>query len=64
MLSPFADGLYRLVYGGLLVRLPEATAVRIGQSLFRSLPVARSGRSPSTTRGSPWTSRESGSPVR
>ena len=40
MLSPFADGLYRLVYGGLLVRLPEATAVRIGQSLFRSLPVA------------------------
>ena len=40
MLSSFADGLYRLVYGGLLVRLPEATAVRIGQSLFRSLPVA------------------------
>ena len=40
MLSPFADRLYRLVYGGLLARLPEATAVRLGQSLFRSLPVA------------------------
>src|SRR4029453_5334756 len=38
MLSPFADGLYRLVYGGLLVRLPEATAGRIGQALFPSPP--------------------------
>jgi dihydroorotate dehydrogenase len=40
MLSPIADRLYHLVYGGLLVRLPEATAVRVGQSLFRSVPIA------------------------
>ena len=40
MLSQLVDSIYRLVYGGLLARLPEARAVRIGQSLFRSLPVA------------------------
>src|SRR5215467_8881426 len=40
MLLPVADRLYRIVYGGLLSRMPEATAVRIGQSLFRGLPVA------------------------
>jgi dihydroorotate dehydrogenase len=40
MLVPLADRLYRVVYGGLLSRLPEATAVRIGQKLFRALPVA------------------------
>jgi dihydroorotate dehydrogenase len=40
MLSPLADRLYRLVYGGLLARLPEDTAVRLGQTLFRALPLA------------------------
>jgi dihydroorotate dehydrogenase len=40
MLSPLVDSIYRLVYGGVLARLPEARAVRIGQSLFRSLPVS------------------------
>jgi dihydroorotate dehydrogenase subfamily 1 len=30
---------YRLLYGGLLSRLPEASAVRIGQTLLRALPV-------------------------
>jgi dihydroorotate dehydrogenase subfamily 1 len=40
MLLPLADRLYRVVYAGLLSRLPEATAVRVGQSLFRALPVA------------------------
>src|SRR5262249_22829152 len=40
MLLPLADRLYRVVYGGLFSRLPEATAVGLGQSLFRSLPVA------------------------
>ena len=40
MLLPLADRLYRVVYGGLLSRLPEATAVRLGQTLFRALPVA------------------------
>jgi len=40
MLVSLADRLYRLVYGGGLARLPEATAVRVGQSLFRALPVA------------------------
>jgi dihydroorotate dehydrogenase len=39
MLLPIADRLYRLLYRGLLLRLPEATAVRMGQSLLRVLPV-------------------------
>ena len=32
---------YRLLYGGLLSRVPEASAVRIGQTLLRALPVDR-----------------------
>jgi dihydroorotate dehydrogenase len=40
MLLPFAERLYRIVYGGFLSRLPEATAVRVGQALFRTLPLA------------------------
>jgi dihydroorotate dehydrogenase len=40
MLLPLAERLYGILYGSLLFRLPEATAVRIGQSLFRTLPVA------------------------
>ncbi|HEX9710693.1 MAG TPA: hypothetical protein VGB42_12110, partial [Candidatus Thermoplasmatota archaeon] len=32
--------MYRVLNGGLLSRLPEATAVRVGQALFRALPVA------------------------
>jgi dihydroorotate dehydrogenase len=40
MLLPLADRLYRVVYGGLLSRIPEATAVRVGQALFRALPLA------------------------
>ena len=32
---------YRLLYDGLLARLPEASAVRIGQTLLRALPVDR-----------------------
>ena len=40
MVLPLADRLYRVVYGGLLSRLPESTAVRVGQTLFRALPVA------------------------
>jgi dihydroorotate dehydrogenase len=40
MLLPLADRLYRTVYGGVLSRMPEATAVRIGQRLFRAIPVA------------------------
>jgi dihydroorotate dehydrogenase (NAD+) catalytic subunit len=40
MLLPLADRLYRVVYGGVLSRLPETTAVRVGQALFRALPVA------------------------
>jgi dihydroorotate dehydrogenase subfamily 1 len=40
MLVPLADRLYRIVYGGLLSRLPEATAVRVGQRLFRRIPIA------------------------
>ncbi len=39
MLLPLADRLYRAVYGSLLSRVPEATAVRVGQALFRALPV-------------------------
>jgi dihydroorotate dehydrogenase len=33
-----AERLYRVVYDGVLSRLPEATAVRVGQALFRALP--------------------------
>jgi len=40
MLLPLAERLYRVFYGGLLSRLPEATALRVGQALFRALPVA------------------------
>jgi dihydroorotate dehydrogenase len=40
MLLPLADRLYRVVYGGLLSRLPEAAAVRVGQRLFRRIPIA------------------------
>jgi dihydroorotate dehydrogenase len=40
MLLPLAERLYGILYGGLLSRLPEATAVRAGQALFRALPVA------------------------
>jgi dihydroorotate dehydrogenase subfamily 1 len=40
MLLPLAERLYRILYGGLLSRLPEATAVRMGQALFRVLPAA------------------------
>jgi dihydroorotate dehydrogenase len=35
--------LYRLVYDGLLSRLPEARAVALGQALFRALPLDRLG---------------------
>jgi dihydroorotate dehydrogenase len=40
MLLPLAERLYRVLYGGILSRLPEATAVRVGQALFRTLPLA------------------------
>ncbi|HSD28893.1 MAG TPA: hypothetical protein VLL75_16450 [Vicinamibacteria bacterium] len=40
MLLPLTERLYRVVYGGVLSRLPEATATRVGQALFRALPVA------------------------
>lgn len=33
------DRVYALLYGGLLARLPEARAVRLGQTLLRLLPV-------------------------
>jgi len=39
MASPLIDRLYTLLYGGLLSRLPEARAVRLGQALLRLLPV-------------------------
>lgn len=39
MLLPVAGSLYRLLYDGLLSRLPEGRAVRIGQALLRVLPV-------------------------
>jgi dihydroorotate dehydrogenase len=39
MLVPLADGLYRLLYDGLLLRLSEPAAVRLGQALLRVLPV-------------------------
>lgn len=32
---------YRVLYGGVLSRLPEASAVRLGQTLLRALPVDR-----------------------
>jgi dihydroorotate dehydrogenase len=40
MLLPLAERLYGILYGGLLSRLPEVTAVRVGQAVFRALPVA------------------------
>jgi dihydroorotate dehydrogenase len=40
MLLPVAERLYRVLYEGLLLRLPESTAVRVGQALLRALPVA------------------------
>ena len=40
MLLPFAERLYRILYGGVFSRLPEATAVRLGQTLFRACPMA------------------------
>jgi hypothetical protein len=40
MHPPLADRLYRVAYGALLSRVPEAIAVRVGQAVFRSLPVA------------------------
>src|SRR5262245_46244408 len=40
MLLPLAERLYRVVYGRLLSRLPDATAVRVGQTLFRTIPLA------------------------
>jgi dihydroorotate dehydrogenase subfamily 1 len=40
MLLPVADRVYRLIYGGILARLPEATAVRLGQALLRLMPLA------------------------
>ncbi len=39
MRLPLSDRLYRAVYGG-LARLPEARAVRVGQAMFRAIPVA------------------------
>ena len=44
MLLPVAERLYRLLYHGALLRLPEATAVRLGQALLRILPVAAVAR--------------------
>lgn len=39
MLLPVAEGLYRLLYHGLLSRLSEGRAVRLGQTLLRALPL-------------------------
>ena len=39
MLLSVADGLYRLLYHGLLSRLPESRAVRVGQALLHAVPV-------------------------
>jgi dihydroorotate dehydrogenase len=39
MLLAVAEGLYRLLNAGLLSRLPESRAVRVGQALLRILPV-------------------------
>jgi len=40
MLVTATERLYRVVYDQVLSRLPEASAVRIGQILFRALPAA------------------------
>jgi len=42
-LADAITGLYRLVYDGVLSRLPEARAVALGQALFRALPLDRLG---------------------
>jgi dihydroorotate dehydrogenase len=39
MLLPVADRLYHLLYDGLLLRLSEPSAIRLGQALLRVLPV-------------------------
>jgi dihydroorotate dehydrogenase subfamily 1 len=39
MVLPLAERLYHLLDAGLLARLPEARAVRVGQALLRLLPV-------------------------
>jgi len=39
MLLPVAERLYHLLYDGVLARLPEERAVRVGQTLLRVLPV-------------------------
>jgi dihydroorotate dehydrogenase len=39
MFLPLADRLYRLLYDGLLLRLSEPSAIRLGQALLRVLPV-------------------------
>jgi dihydroorotate dehydrogenase len=39
MVLSLAEGAYRLLNAGLLSRLPEARAVRVGQALLRALPV-------------------------
>jgi dihydroorotate dehydrogenase (NAD+) catalytic subunit len=39
MLLPLAEAFHRLLYHGLLLRLPEARAVSVGQALLRRLPV-------------------------
>jgi len=43
MLLPVAERLYRLLYHGLLERLPERRAVPLGQALLRLLPVEAVG---------------------
>jgi dihydroorotate dehydrogenase len=43
MLLAVAEGLYRLLHVGLLSRLPESRAVRVGQALLRVLPVEAVG---------------------
>ncbi len=39
MVLPVAERLYRLLHAGLLSRLSEARAVRLGQAILRALPV-------------------------
>src|SRR5262249_28424079 len=39
MVLSLAEGAYRLLNAGLLSRLPEARAVRVGQALLRAMPV-------------------------
>jgi len=39
MLVPVAERVYRLLHGGIFLRLPEARAVRLGQVLLRAIPV-------------------------